>query len=77
LAATRGNYQALVRLFGMPDADYKRFLNFLGTHGCVVDFREFRTAAPREVTAVKDQPASEPRSRRGGARGSRVLNDRS
>jgi len=30
LAATRGNYQALVRLFRMPDSDYKRFLNFLG-----------------------------------------------
>jgi DNA-binding NtrC family response regulator len=42
LAATRGNYQAVVRLFGMPESDYKRFLNFLGTHGCVVDFREFR-----------------------------------
>ena len=53
LAATRGNYQAVVRLFGMPDTDYKRFLNFLGTHGCVVDFREFRTPAPREGADVK------------------------
>jgi DNA-binding NtrC family response regulator len=59
LAATRGNYQAVVRLFGMPDSDYKRFLNFLGTHGCVVDFREFRTPAPRDGTDVKDRVSPE------------------
>jgi phosphopantothenate synthetase len=66
LASTRGNYQAVVRLFGMPDTDYKRFLNFLGTHGCVVDFREFRTATPHDVTAVKEQPSPRPRVPRGG-----------
>jgi DNA-binding NtrC family response regulator len=55
LAATRGNYQAVVRLFGMPDSDYKRFLNFLGTHGCVVDFREFRTPLPREGADAKER----------------------
>jgi transcriptional regulator with PAS, ATPase and Fis domain len=53
LAATRGNYQAMVRLFGMQGADYKRFLNFLGTHDCVVDFREFRTTGTHEETVVK------------------------
>ena len=66
LAATRGNYQALVRLFRMPDSDYKRFLNFLGTHGCVVDFREFRTPAPRDTTVVKDEEHLDGHSRRGG-----------
>jgi phosphopantothenate synthetase len=71
LAATRGNYQATVRLLGMPDTDYKRFLNFLGTHGCVVDFREFRTAAPHDVTVVKEEPAPSPRAQRGG-RGARA-----
>jgi DNA-binding NtrC family response regulator len=71
LAATRGNYQAVVRLFGMPDTDYKRFLNFLGTHGCVVDFREFRVAATREATVVKDQSAPESHTRRSG-RGTRA-----
>ncbi len=55
LATTRGNYQAVVRLFGMPDTDYKRFLNFLGTHGCVVDFREYRTPAAPEGTNVRDR----------------------
>jgi hypothetical protein len=28
----------------MDDGDYKRFLNFLGTHDCAIDFREFRGA---------------------------------
>jgi DNA-binding NtrC family response regulator len=66
LAATRGNYQAVVRLFGMPETDYKRFLNFLGTHGCVVDFREFRSPAPRDATVVQNQPAPDSHARRGG-----------
>ena len=26
----------------MPHADYKRFHNFLMTHGCKVDYRAFR-----------------------------------
>jgi len=62
LAATRGNYQAVVRLFGMPESDYKRFLNFLGTHGCVVDFREFRIPPAREGSDAKDRvpPAGHP-----------------
>jgi len=60
LAATRGNYQAVVRLFGMPDTDYKRFLNFLGTHGCVVDFREFRAAAAATPPYRKRRPQPNP-----------------
>ncbi|HOG27846.1 MAG TPA: sigma-54 dependent transcriptional regulator [Vicinamibacterales bacterium] len=66
LAATRGNYRAVVRLFGMPDADYKRFLNFLGTHGCVVDFREFRTPAAADGAVVKDRVAREAGPPKGG-----------
>ncbi len=42
LTTTRGNYRSLLRLFGMPAADYKRFLNFLAAHDCNVDFRAFR-----------------------------------
>jgi DNA-binding NtrC family response regulator len=42
LARTRGNYRALLLLFGLPQEDYKRFLNFLTTHQCGVDFRLFR-----------------------------------
>src|SRR4030095_10079284 len=31
LLTARGNYRALLTLFGMPQEDYKRFLNFLTT----------------------------------------------
>jgi DNA-binding NtrC family response regulator len=66
LAATRGNYQAVVRLFGMPDTDYKRFLNLLGAHGCVVDFREFRTVGSPDRGAAKQQGPSDSKRPRGG-----------
>ena len=46
LATTRGNYRALLKLFGMSHRDYKRFLNFLAAHECRADFREFRNGAP-------------------------------
>ena len=42
LSVTEGNHRALLKLFGMPSRDYKRFLNFLATHDCRVDFRDFR-----------------------------------
>jgi DNA-binding NtrC family response regulator len=65
LAATRGNYQAVVRLFGMQAGDYKRFLNFLGTHGCVIDFREYRTTVEQEPAAAREpsMPAAPARAR--------------
>jgi len=49
LSTTRGNYRALLKLFGMSSQDYKRFLNFLAAHQCGADFREFRhgTVEPR------------------------------
>jgi transcriptional regulator with PAS, ATPase and Fis domain len=42
LSTTRGNYRALLKLFGMSSQDYKRFLNFLAAHDCGADFRAFR-----------------------------------
>ena len=42
LAAAYGNYRDLVRLFNLPDADYKRLMNFLVRHDCAVDYRPFR-----------------------------------
>jgi hypothetical protein len=49
LAATGGNYRAVLTLLGMEPSSYKRFLNLLSTHGCTVDFREFRAGrAPSE-----------------------------
>jgi transcriptional regulator with PAS, ATPase and Fis domain len=62
LSTTRGNYRALLRLFGMNPVDYKRFLNFLAAHDCTVDFRAFRsgnapagpTRAPRLLPPLPD-----------------------
>jgi transcriptional regulator with PAS, ATPase and Fis domain len=46
LRTTQGNYRALLRLFGIPAQDYKRFHNFLMAHGCKVDYRSFRQGTP-------------------------------
>jgi transcriptional regulator with PAS, ATPase and Fis domain len=43
LRETKGNYRAVLRLFGMPESDYHRFHNFLTAHACKVDFRNYRT----------------------------------
>jgi len=42
LEEARGNYTIVLRLFNMPPADYKRFLNFLRKHDCHVPFKDFR-----------------------------------
>jgi transcriptional regulator with PAS, ATPase and Fis domain len=42
LQATHGNYRGVLHLFGIPPSDYKKFMNFLSTHDCAPDFREFR-----------------------------------
>ena len=55
LGVTRGNYRALLQLFGMPPEDYKKFMNFLGTHDCRAEFREFRNAN-HETTATARVP---------------------
>jgi transcriptional regulator with PAS, ATPase and Fis domain len=55
LTTTRGNYRALLPLFRVPEEEYKKFLNFLTTHDCGVDFRPFRNgeagcaSAPRRL----------------------------
>jgi transcriptional regulator with PAS, ATPase and Fis domain len=75
LSSTRGNYRALLHLFGMPPGDYKRFMNFLATHDCRAEFREFRnsttelTAPPRTAFSLlrplrngEDEARTEPKS---------------
>jgi len=55
LSVSRGNYRAVLELFGMPADDYKRFMNFLSTHDCRADYREFRVGkgdAPRAVRSI-------------------------
>ena len=57
LAETRGNYRALLPLFGMQPGDYHRFHNFLAAHDCKVDFRAFRTsmiAAPPATAGLQN-----------------------
>ena len=55
LENTNGNYRLLVRLFNMPNEDYKRFLSFLRKHDCHLPFQRFRASRleeqprPREV----------------------------
>lgn len=44
LAAASGSYRTLLQIFGMDEQDYKRFMNFLSTHDCTVDYRVFRKA---------------------------------
>ena len=81
LAAARGNYRELVRLFGMPDQDYKRLLNFLVRHACAVDYRPYRRAATAACGASPGAPASSlgsgagliPYERTTGTRDGRVL----
>jgi len=70
LQTTGGSYRALIGLFGMEPADYKRLLNFLAAHDCSVDPRPFRkrtagrrTADPLSVAILRD---------RGAAAGSRI-----
>jgi DNA-binding NtrC family response regulator len=48
LESTNGNYRLLVRLFNMPNEDYKRFLSFLRKHDCHLPFQRFRTARLEE-----------------------------
>jgi two-component system response regulator HydG len=43
LTTTRGSYRGLVRLFNMPEEDYKRFLNFLRKHEAHLPIHQFRS----------------------------------
>jgi transcriptional regulator with PAS, ATPase and Fis domain len=53
LSVTHGNYRALLTLFGMPVTDYKRFINFLSTHDCRPDFREFRNGSGEGFRTIR------------------------
>jgi hypothetical protein len=56
LAATSGNHRAMQTMFGIDPRDYKRFLNFLTTHDCSVDFRQFRSGSRRQGETVPAVP---------------------
>ena len=59
LTSTRGNYRGLLKLFGMDEGDYKRFMNFLAAHECTVDYRQFRAphlaARPAQLAMSLDR----------------------
>jgi hypothetical protein len=42
LERATGNYRVVTRLFNIAPTDYKRFLNFLRKHGCLLPYREYR-----------------------------------
>jgi len=53
LSETSGNYRAVLRLLRMEPGDYKRFLNFLSTHDCNVDFREYRSGQRQKERLIE------------------------
>jgi transcriptional regulator with GAF, ATPase, and Fis domain len=42
LQETRGNYRIVTKLFNMAPGDYKKFLNFLRKHQCLLPFKDYR-----------------------------------
>jgi two-component system, NtrC family, response regulator AtoC len=42
LSDARGNYRIVTKLFNIEPREYKRFLNVLRKHGCMLPYREFR-----------------------------------
>jgi len=42
LEEARGNYRIVTKMFNMPPQDYKKFLNFLRKHKCLLPFKEYR-----------------------------------
>ena len=57
LEQTKGNYRLIAELLNLPATDYKRFMNFLQKHDCLIPFQGFRA-----VSAVRDRvvPAAAP-----------------
>jgi DNA-binding NtrC family response regulator len=61
LATSGGSYRRLLAVFRIERQDYKRLLNFLSAHECVVDHRTFRTAdAATDYAALS--PSGQPRA---------------
>jgi len=56
LANAGGNYRGLLKLFGMPESEYKRLLNFLAAHDCTVNVRAHRQASAPAHDVAADRP---------------------
>ena len=60
LEQVQGRYSVLVELFNMKKTDYKRFLNVLRKHQCLVPFHGFRMAQGPGLKA-QEPHGSEPK----------------
>jgi DNA-binding NtrC family response regulator len=58
LQETRGSYRALVRLFNMPTADYKRFHAFLYQQSCNLPVTPYREGTVRSQSGSTSAPES-------------------
>jgi transcriptional regulator with PAS, ATPase and Fis domain len=56
LSATKGNYRALLPLFGMDKSEYFRFHNFLTAHNCKIDYRAYRRGVPADSARSSQLP---------------------
>jgi len=63
LTATSGSYRGLLTLFGIPETEYKRLLNFLAAHGCTVSVRAYRASRRRLSPSVQRATAADLRRR--------------
>jgi DNA-binding NtrC family response regulator len=61
LATTAGSYRRLLPVFRIDRQDYKRLLNFLAAHDCVVDHRAF-SAGGRPIDAAAHSPSVQGRT---------------
>jgi DNA-binding NtrC family response regulator len=69
LLTTHGNYRALLKLLGIESKEYKKFLNFLATHDCGVDYRSYRSGASQPSTVLQPLVPFEGRAHAGRGSG--------
>jgi DNA-binding NtrC family response regulator len=62
LRHTRGSYRALVRLFNMPESDYKRFHAFLYQQQCNLPVASYRRNVRMSTSATSDALAASSRT---------------
>ena len=60
LDATQGSYRALLKLFNLPEDDYKRVLSFLRQHDCHVPFQHFRLIARPAARPEREEDTAAP-----------------
>jgi DNA-binding NtrC family response regulator len=58
LEVTHGSYKSVAQLFNLPEADYKRLLNFLRKYDCHLPIQDFR-ALPVQLSRAESRPAAD------------------